>query len=100
MGENIEESKDSSTDISTLKSDKIQNLKKIQSNIPSKKKLEQGIIAQNALATGELAAENEKRGDQRDRRTLYVRFKDKEKVPENEEEIKNLHPDIQIIRIQ
>merc|ERR1712037_619015 len=32
--------------------------------------------------------------------TLYVRFKDKEKVPENEEEIKNLHPDIQIVRIQ
>merc|ERR1712183_295028 len=70
-----------------------------KSSSSSNKKREKAIIARKALATGELAAENEKREDQRDLRMLYVRFEDNEKAPENEKEVKNLHPDIQIVRI-
>jgi len=66
--------------------------------ISKKKKLE-SKAARESLASGELASEDQVRRKDRDVRTLYIRFKDTQKLPENQEAVKNLHEDIQVVRL-
>merc|ERR1719189_2428561 len=65
----------------------------------SKKKKSEMKAARESLASGELAAEDQVRRAQRDLCSLYIRFKDKKDLPENIEELKKLHEDIQIVRV-
>lgn len=65
----------------------------------SKSKLQMIKMAKEALSTGELAAEDKLIRMQRDLRTLYIRYKDKQKLPNNEEEVKALHKNIRIVRL-
>lgn len=63
----------------------------------SKQKLIQKI--KHELATGKLAAEDNEKRTQRDSRTLYIRFKDKENLPQSKEDVKLLHNGIKIVRL-
>jgi len=65
----------------------------------SKKKRREIKAARESLASGEIASEDQMRRKERDTRTLYIRFKDKQKTPENLDEVKNLHKDIQVARV-
>lgn len=75
-------------------------LQKKQNKPPmSKKKKREIMAARESLASGETASEDQVRRKERDTRTLYIRFKDKQKLPENLECVKALHEDIQIARV-
>jgi len=76
---------------------KLQNEKKPKPI--SKKKKEQIKKAREALASGELASEDKDRRIERDSRTLYLRFKDKENLPANKEAVRAMHKDIQTVRL-
>lgn len=65
----------------------------------SNKKRQQIKAAREALASGEIASEDQIRRKERDTRTLYIRFKDKQKIPADLEEVKALHKDIQVARV-
>lgn len=65
----------------------------------SKKKKSEMKAARESLASGELAAEDQVRRAQRDLCSLYIRFKDKKALPENVDELKKMHEDIQIVRV-
>jgi len=65
----------------------------------SKSKQQMIKKAKKALSTGELAAEDKLIKMQRDLRTLYIRYIDKHKLPNNEDEVKALHKNIRIVRL-
>ena len=52
-----------------------------------------------AMATGELSKIEISRKNERDLRTLYIRFKNNETAPKSDKEILNLEPSIKDVRI-
>lgn len=56
-------------------------------------------LARAAIATGQAAVDAEARREERDRRTLYLRFKAPAALPEDESEVRALHPGIRQVRV-
>lgn len=55
--------------------------------------------ARLALATGELSQDELKRKQERDLRTLYIRFRTAESAPKTEAELRKLHKSVADVRI-
>ena len=55
--------------------------------------------ARLALATGDLSLDELKRKQERDLRTLYIRFRTAESAPKSEQDVQKLHKSIADVRI-